>query len=230
MPHPPGPGPDRARSSRALPPHVRGQLEARPGGIVHLGPGQCYFGREAHTVRTLLGSCVSVVLWHPRLKWGGMCHYVLPQRSRQGGALDARYGDDALAALADWVRAARTPPAEYQVHLYGGADTLPDGCHLPFNVGARNIEAGMELLHQHGFGLHAVDVGERMARTVSLHLASGRVDMRRGQGPAPLPPLAPDLGARAAHAAGRSARPEGPGRPKGSHGAPWHGAPRLLRR
>lgn len=45
---------------------------------VVLKPGDFYFGGGATRISTLLGSCVSMTLWHPRRKIGGMCHYMLP--------------------------------------------------------------------------------------------------------------------------------------------------------
>ena len=67
---------------------------------VFLQPGEFYFGEEKTRIRTLLGSCVAVTLWHPKLRIGGMCHYMLPRRPRdKAGAaekLDGRY-----AALGD---------------------------------------------------------------------------------------------------------------------------------
>ncbi|OXS16719.1 chemotaxis protein CheD [Zobellella denitrificans] len=43
-----------------------------PGEVeeVLLQPGQFHFGGPATRVRTLLGSCVAMVLWHPRRQHG----------------------------------------------------------------------------------------------------------------------------------------------------------------
>ena len=162
------------------------QLDAGPGQNVILMPGQMSFSTASAQLRTLLGSCVSVTLWHPGRRWGGMCHYLLPQRTRKvGEALDGRYGDEALQAMVEKLTRLGTKPSEYVAHLYGGADTLPEGTALKFNVGERNIEAGWRLIDQYGFQLDGVDVGEDVPRTVSINLATGEVDMRRGAGRAP---------------------------------------------
>jgi chemotaxis protein CheD len=167
------------------------QLPARPGDHLTLLPGQMHFGGQAASLRTLLGSCLAVTLWHPERRLGGMCHFLLPSRQRKAGeALDGRYGDEALEAMMALLRATRTDPSEYQAHLYGGADTMPEGTALKFNVGERNIEQGFNLVDRYGFQIQGVDVGEDVPRTVTLTLASGDVEMRRGQGRAPLPHLA----------------------------------------
>lgn len=94
---------------------------------VFLQPGDVYFGDRNTRIRTLLGSCVSVVMWHPGLLIGGMCHILLPSRGkhRQGEAADGRYADDAIDMLLQEIRAAGTRPDEYQVKLFGGGNMFP---------------------------------------------------------------------------------------------------------
>jgi chemotaxis protein CheD len=144
-------------------------------------PGQWHFSTTPAQMRTLLGSCVGVTLWHPARCIGGMCHFLLPSRRRSGGeALDGRYGDEAIELLLQHIVRAGTRPADYIAHLYGGADTMPDQAGVKLNVGERNIEQGWTLIDRHGFQLENVDVGETVPRTVTLDVASGEVTMRRG--------------------------------------------------
>ncbi len=162
------------------------QVPAQRGDHLTLMPGQMHFGANAATLRTLLGSCLSVTLWHPQRKFGGMCHFLLPTRTRAAHEpLDGRYGDEALETMVKLLHATGTDPKDYQAHLYGGADTMPEGTALKFNVGERNIEQGFNLVDRYGFQIQGVDVGEDVPRTVVLNLHPGEVDMRRGLGKAP---------------------------------------------
>ncbi|MCP5283927.1 MAG: chemotaxis protein CheD [Burkholderiaceae bacterium] len=156
-----------------------------PGEHLVLMPGQMHFGTQVASLRTLLGSCVAVTLWHPQRRIGGMCHYLLPSRPRTGQERDGRYGEEALEAMVEQVQRMGTNPGDYHAHLYGGADTMPEGAALKFSVGERNIEQGWALIDRYGFQLQGVDVGEDVPRTVTLHLGSGEVEMRRGVGKAP---------------------------------------------
>ncbi len=74
--------------------------DALGSGGVFLRPGDWLFGRGALRATTLLGSCISIVLWSPRLRLGAMCHCLLPQApgSARRRVLDGRYGSDA----GDW--------------------------------------------------------------------------------------------------------------------------------
>lgn len=146
-------------------------------------PGQLWFGKTApQRVRTLLGSCVAITLWHHDLRMGGMCHYLLPQRQRPPGQpRDGRYGEEAVAMLVEALQRTGARMQEFECHLYGGADTLPDAAGAKFNIGERNISLGWELIDRHGLQLQGVDVGDNVPRTVTLDLGNGAVECRRGR-------------------------------------------------
>lgn len=154
-------------------------------------PGQLYFGNRPRSLRTLLGSCVAITLWHPKRRIGGMCHYLLPERSERNerkardeldaAIRDGRYASDAMALLIEAIAHVGTRPEDYEAHLYGGADTLPDHLGHKPQIGVRNIERGWELIDRHGLNLVGVDVGDDVPRTVRLDLRNGEVQMRRSE-------------------------------------------------
>ena len=59
---------------------------------VVLRPGDFYFGGGRTRISTLLGSCVSITLWHPQRHVGGMCHYLLARRNGQSDTLSMDCG------------------------------------------------------------------------------------------------------------------------------------------
>lgn len=160
--------------ARQIPrPHVRER--------VFLLPGQWYFGRQSAVIKTLLGSCVAITLWHPTRRMGGMCHFLLPARARGAAhAFDGRFGEEAVHLLLREIDKTGTVPSEYEAQLYGGADTMPDQARIKFNIGERNVEKAWELIDRNGFLLQAVDVGGNDPRSISLDLYCGSVVLRRG--------------------------------------------------
>src|SRR3990167_1601817 len=182
------PPPARRPAAPVTPPNaeVHWQLAGAPGANLVLMPGQMHLGQHVASLRTLLGSCVAITLWHPARRIGGMCHFLLPSRQRRpGDEPDGRYGDEAVEAMVKCLTALRTQPAEDAAPLYGGADTLSGASNAKFNIGERNIEQGWSLIDRYGFQLDGVDVGEDVPRMVTLSLGSGQVHMRRGHGHAP---------------------------------------------
>ncbi|WP_143232376.1 chemotaxis protein CheD [Actinoplanes regularis] len=150
-----------------------------------LNPGDFYFGGTDTHIHTLLGSCVSVTLWHPLLRVGGMCHYMLPHRripAAQHG-LDGRYADHAIRMFLDAIERVGTKPREYVAQLYGGGNQFP---HLQRgrapNVAKDNITAGLSLLDRFGFRLAHTDLGGTGPRRLSFTVATGEVTLTSAAG------------------------------------------------
>ena len=91
---------------------------------VFLQPGDFYFGDSETRIRTLLGSCVAITIWHPRLHIGGMCHYMLPRRPRHKAddVLDGRYAEDVMQLFMHELKRSKTKPTEYKAKLFGGGN------------------------------------------------------------------------------------------------------------
>ena len=150
---------------------------ATGGSGIYLRPGDIHFGGDGLVVRTLLGSCVAVTLWHARYRIGGMCHVVFPSEPR--GDCDNRYMRCALGHFMDQVLSRRTAPREYRVGLFGGGNMFP-GVAPPgtLAVGTRNVELARTLLAKHGFDIDQEEVGGIAYRKVQLSLLSGAVEVR----------------------------------------------------
>jgi chemotaxis protein CheD len=153
-----------------------------PDGVleIFLGPGDLYFGDRTTRIRTLLGSCVAVTLWHPSALLGGMCHFVVPTRPAPGyrAELEGRYGDEAFLLLLGEIRATATSPDEYEVKMFGGGSQFVGLTGHTLDVGARNVDAGLELLRLHGLSLTSMHLGGTGHRQVVLDVWSGDVWLR----------------------------------------------------
>lgn len=159
---------------------------------VFLQPGEVFFGDADTRVRTVLGSCVAVTLWHPQRRIGGMCHYMLPSRRRGGDlTLDGKYADEALQLLGDELARAGTAPSAYEAKLFGGGNMFaPLAGRKPVDVPGRNVSAGRQLLEQCGFRVCAEDLGGPGHRQIIFDISNGAVWVRRH----PLPPAATRTG------------------------------------
>ncbi len=149
--------------------------------IVHsnsffLKPGEFYFGGANSSVYTVLGSCVAIVLWHPILRLGGMCHFVLPKRPGKVvlTELDGRYGNEAMMLFTHSVAQHNTKLSEYQGKVFGGADPMGLGTQ-GFCIGSKNIKQAMLLLLENNIHVVGSHVGQLGSRRVSFNIGSGEV-------------------------------------------------------
>jgi chemotaxis protein CheD len=144
---------------------------------IYLQPGELWFGDENTRIRTLLGSCVAITLWHPQRRVGGMCHFMLPSRVRQHGAdLDGRYADEAMALLIREIHGVRARLQDFEVKLFGGGRMFQHGyCEgkTCAQVHDRNVEVARAMVAHHGLELKGEHLGGQGHRQVVFDIWSG---------------------------------------------------------
>jgi chemotaxis protein CheD len=167
---------------------------------IFLQPGEYFVGDADYRIRTLLGSCVSITLWHPARRIGAMSHFLL---SRRGPAtvpalfaplaphlphplevMDARYGEEAMDLMLAELRRARVAPDECQGKIFGGGNMFPQlQRNEVMNVGHRNGEAARGLLHAHGIRIVSESLFGDGHRQIIFDVRSGDVWARQVRPP-----------------------------------------------
>lgn len=152
---------------------------ALPAQTRFLNPGEWAVGGEGDVFGTLLGSCVALVLWHPAMRIGSICHYILPQRERPlAGALDGRYGVEVLGMMSKALAGRGVTLAQCTARLFGGARVYEVDGHRQTDIGAANIRCANEFLRRAGLLLTAQHVGGRGWRRLAFDAGTGEVSMR----------------------------------------------------
>lgn len=150
------------------------------GVFVH--PGGHYFGVAPCSIDTLLGSCVSVTVWHPVRHVGGLCHALLPTRQRPAGAvLDGRFADEAIGILLRHLRAWHILPQSCQIQVFGGGRMFTAPELKGLDVGPRNVAVVFQVLNQLGLNVVHADVGGVLPRRLHFDLQTGTVVHPPGQ-------------------------------------------------
>ena len=149
---------------------------------VMLQPGQYFVGDARHRIRTVLGSCVSITLWHAGMRVGAMSHFLLPRRAtaQRGGPLDARYGEEALQLMLQRLFVDHgVAPRECEAKVFGGGDMFPLSEKDPAcSVGRRNGEAAHRLLRAHGIPVRSESLFGKGHRQIYFDVDSGDVWVR----------------------------------------------------
>ena len=151
-----------------------------PPAPIFLSAGDFYFGAAPLQLATLLGSCVTVTLWQPRRRIGGMCHFLVPGRPggprREGVPPDGDFADEAFALFDQAMLENGCRPEQFQAKLFGGGAMFPAAARV--DVGAQNIAAARALLKQRGIPLLAEHAGGAGHRKLTFDLATGEVQLR----------------------------------------------------
>jgi chemotaxis protein CheD len=149
--------------------------------VVSVAIGHWAVATAPARIRTLLGSCVGVVLYDRVARVGGLAHIVLPSAR---GAVDhpGKYADTAIPALiADIERRLGTKVrSRLTAKLAGGASMFqvnPDA-NSALNIGQRNQEAIEQILAELRIPILARDLGGTSGRRLTLDTASGIVAIK----------------------------------------------------
>ena len=151
--------------------------------IVSVAIGQWAIAAAPTRIRTLLGSCVGVVLYDRVARLGGLAHIVLPTAH---GNIDhpGKYADTAIPALIvdlDRRLGGKARP-RLIAKLVGGANMfqMDPGVreNSGLNIGRRNQEAIEQILNTLTIPIIARDVGGSAGRRLTLDTTSGVVTIR----------------------------------------------------
>ena len=133
---------------------------------IELMPGHVVLGRAGDQLKTLLGSCVSVILTDPRRTVGVMCHIVHVGRPTAANAHNTAYGEVAMQEMFDLLIDVAIPPGRCHAFVYGGGNMFPQ-MFTTTHVGANNTNWVMNYLHDCGITVVDESLGGNGYRKVA---------------------------------------------------------------
>ena len=150
--------------------------------VVYLRAGEMHFSEKPVVVSTVLGSCLSITMFHRKLAIGAVCHGFLPQcRSRQAcddGCIEKfKYVDCSIQKMLKLFDRLDVKRRELEVKVFGGADmfaTAKNG-RATFSVGKLNITTAEKIIEQEGLSIVSMDVGGTRGRKLYFHTRTGKV-------------------------------------------------------
>ena len=148
-----------------LPRHA-GAVSVPQRSATELMPGDVALGLADDSLRTLLGSCVSVILTDPRRTVGAMCHIVHVGSPNAANRHNTAYGEVAMQDMFRRLQGVGILPQRCHAYVYGGGNMFPGIASGPL-VGDRNAQWVWDFLHDHGIAVVDYSLGGTSYRKVS---------------------------------------------------------------
>lgn len=150
--------------------------------LVRIHIGEYYASARPVVINTILGSCVSVCLFDPALRAGGMNHILLPgEADLSTFDLPARFGINAMELLINALMKEGGDRKRFVAKLFGGADIIP-GISGEFRIGPRIISFVKEFLLNERIRVLNSDLGGNRTRKIYFHTDTGSVFVKRLKG------------------------------------------------
>jgi chemotaxis protein CheD len=146
-----------------------------------IGIGECKLSKDPDDtlVTHALGSCIAVLIHDPVAGIAGLLHFMLPESTLDPDKAVARpfvFADTGIPRLFQGAYQLGAVKPRLNVLVAGGAQMLdPNGT---FNIGKRNHSAMRKIFWKAGVIVHREEIGGTSSRTVSIEVASGRVQLR----------------------------------------------------
>jgi chemotaxis protein CheD len=153
---------------------------------IYLRPGEIYFTDQPSVVITVLGSCVSVILFHRHLGLSSICHGSLPRcrnkRACSGACCEsAKFVECSLRTMVDRFKQSGVALCELEARIYGGACMFSARPHAKgaISVGKQNITTAQKLIDREGLKVVSSDTGGEQGRKIVFNTATGEVMLKR---------------------------------------------------
>ena len=125
-----------------------------------------------------LGSCIGVVVYDPKVRAGGLLHYMLPEATKPDKAKDNPFmsADTGRPILFKSCYELGAKKARMIVKVAGGSQMMK--ATEVFSIGQRNHGALRKIFLRNNVIIEAEDVGGSVARTMRLSIGTGVVSVK----------------------------------------------------
>jgi chemotaxis protein CheD len=143
--------------------------------VASIGMGQIGSGQETATFRSVLGSCIGLAFYSPRVKAGVFAHIVLPESSGRPGS-PGKFADTAIPEMIRLMKGYGVMTNSIVAKMAGGANMF--GSNGPMQIGDFNVKAVKEELAKAGIRLASEDTGGQKGRRVIFDCSNGELEVQ----------------------------------------------------
>jgi len=139
----------------------------------YLHPGDIFVTDKKYIIKTILGSCVSIILWDKKNKIGGINHFVLSGVKIKENT--SRYGEIAIPKLINSILNKGAKIENLNAIIVGGAKNK----HLSSKVGDLNIILAKEILNKYKINIKSLVEGGELGRRIIFDTFTGEIDIEK---------------------------------------------------
>lgn len=161
--------------------------------IITIYPGELYITKKSELITTILGSCISIVLFDEQNSIGGINHYMLPAappESKKNSVLPiTRFGEYAIKTLIQEMINQGASLKNLKAKIFGGSNVLNFSSKKDERkknvqkkdalIGEENINFARKFLKKIGIPIVSEDVGGVASRKIFFDTTNYKVFLKR---------------------------------------------------
>jgi len=146
--------------------------------LINVGIADMGVAASPNTLRTILGSCVGICIYDPKLKIGGLSHIMLPSSKKPSNNLK-KYADTAIPLMIDEMKKLGADRDRMIAKLAGGATMFKHTENsLMGDIGKNNIISVKEILLSLNIPVLSEELGGDYGRTIDFYLETGELKIK----------------------------------------------------
>jgi len=143
----------------------------------YLKPAEVFITDQPYYVQTILGSCVSITMFHGKTGVAAICHGMLPTATNYSDQkLQYKFLDYSFYELLKFYSKKNISLSELNVCVYGGADMFSVKRENK-SIGRLNIEMAFQLIEKHELKLLDFNVGGYRGRKIIFNTFNGEIEI-----------------------------------------------------
>ncbi|OVE82736.1 hypothetical protein BVY03_00230 [bacterium K02(2017)] len=137
---------------------------------------QMAIAKKPENLRTILGSCIGIVLFDKKTGLYGMSHIMLPEAHEKEPKVPGKYADTALPALINMMQVDLDNAHQLVAKIAGGASMFGDVVVTSnLNIGENNIKKVKELLKELKIEIVNEDLGGEKGRQLIIDTETDKI-------------------------------------------------------
>jgi len=145
--------------------------------IITVGVGDLKITRAPNQLKTLLGSCIGIVLYDHKINVGGILHVMLPKRACNDSKI-TKYADTGLPYfISQLIKNGGASKGNLCAKIFGGAKMFETkGTFI--NIGESNEDEVRRILREEGIKIVASKTGGTKGYNILFDVTTGNVTCR----------------------------------------------------
>jgi len=146
--------------------------------VMHLGIGELAIIKSPTIIQTVLGSCVSTIMWVPSHHFSMVSHSIYPSsdRSYKTNECDCRYVNSCIERMDKEIRKRGIVQGNVIVKIFGGASQLDNNSA---DIGSFVVSKTVKMLKQYGYTIDVQETGGNQSRKLLFNSSTGDVYIRK---------------------------------------------------
>jgi chemotaxis protein CheD len=146
--------------------------------LINVGIAELHVTVHPNVLRTILGSCVGICIYDPKLKNIGMSHVMLSELNNPQGN-PKKYANTAIPMLVEELKNSGSDVTSLVAKIIGGASMFNMGANsIMGDIGRKNVQKVKEVLQSYSIPIVAEDTGGDYGRTIDFFSSDGLVKVK----------------------------------------------------